>query len=113
MFLLRPFSIFYPRLRLRLSDFRSPASGCKMTCMKNFFLVFLFPSLLTAQNMELTRHLGETVLCGDIALSPDGANVAWVQSIAATQTNRTFIRTTYGGAVAALRVNLGTSGERT
>ena len=31
--------------------------------------------------MQLTEQLGKTVLYSDIALSPDGKNVAWVQSI--------------------------------
>ena len=38
--------------------------------------------------MQLTEQLGKTVLYGDIALSPDGAHVAWVQSTAATTTKR-------------------------
>src|SRR5205814_564350 len=83
-----------------------------MTRMKHFFLAFLFPALLTAQNMELTQRLGETILCGDIALSPDGNNVAWVESTATTKSKRTFVRSTYGDTVAALRVNIGPSGER-
>jgi len=40
--------------------------------MKHFLLAFLFPALLTAQNMQLTEQLGKTVLYDDIALSPDG-----------------------------------------
>ena len=80
--------------------------------MKHFFLAFLFPALLTAQNMELTQRLGETILCGDIALSPDGAHVAWVQSTAASKTKRTSILATYGDMGAALVINVGPSGER-
>src|SRR5947207_13386741 len=53
--------------------------------MKHFFLASLFPALLTAQSMQLTEQLGKTVLYGDIAVSPDGAHVAWVQSTAATE----------------------------
>ncbi len=52
--------------------------------MKHFLLVCLFPAMLTAQSMELTQQLGKTLLYGDVALSPDGAHVAWVQSTAAT-----------------------------
>ena len=44
--------------------------------MKLFFLACLFPALLTAQSMQLTEQLGKTILYGDIALSPDGKNVA-------------------------------------
>src|SRR5438128_7558777 len=81
--------------------------------MKHFFLASLFPALLTAQNMEqLTEQLGKTVLYGDVALSPDGAHVAWVQSTAATTSKQTYIRGTSGSASAAM-VNIATTGERT
>ena len=53
--------------------------------MKHFLLACFIPMTLTAQNMQqLTEQLGKTVLCGDVALSPDGANLAWVQSTVAT-----------------------------
>src|SRR5436189_1450087 len=79
--------------------------------MKHFLLACLFPALLTAQNMHLTEQLGKTVLYDDIALSPDGAHVAWVQSTAATTSKQTHIRGTSGNAAAA-PVNLATTGER-
>jgi dipeptidyl aminopeptidase/acylaminoacyl peptidase len=79
--------------------------------MKHFFLACLFPALLTAQNMQLTERLGKTVLYGDIALSPDGKNVAWVQSTAATTAKQTFIRATSENSPATM-VNLATTGER-
>src|SRR5712692_7186664 len=79
--------------------------------MKHFFLACLFPTLLTAQNMQLTERLGKTVLYDDIALSPDGTHVAWVQSTAATTSKQTHIRGTSGNA-AAVPVNLATTGER-
>ena len=59
--------------------------------MKLFFLVGLVPSLLTAQTVHLTEELGKTVLYGDIALSPDGKHVAWVQSTAATTSKQTYV----------------------
>src|SRR2546429_5238563 len=80
--------------------------------MKHFLLACLFPTLLTAQNMELTEQLGKTVLYSDVALSPDGKNVAWVQSTAATTAKQTYVRGTSGNSPATL-VNLGTTGERT
>ncbi len=80
--------------------------------MKHFFLACLFPTLLTAQNMQLTEQLGKTVLYDDVALSPDGAHVAWVQSTAATTSKQTFVRGTTAGAPATM-VNIGTTGERT
>ena len=80
--------------------------------MKYFFLACLFPMALTAQNMQLTERLGKTVLYDDIALSPDGTHVAWVQSTAATGLKQTYIRETSGSAPAAM-VNIATTGERT
>jgi dipeptidyl aminopeptidase/acylaminoacyl peptidase len=80
--------------------------------MKHFFLVCLLPTLLTAENMQLTDQLGKTVLCDDIALSPDGTHVAWVQSTALTTLKQTCIRETSGSASAAI-VNIATTGERT
>src|SRR6059058_5003754 len=79
--------------------------------MKHFLLACLFPTLLTAQNMQLTEQLGKTVLYGDIALSPDGKNVAWVQSTAATTANQTYIRGTAGDA-SATTIDVGANGER-
>src|SRR6266550_2375091 len=79
--------------------------------MKHFLLACLFPALLTAQNMQLTEQLGKTVLYDDIALSPDGADVAWVQSTAATTSKQTHIRGTTG-SVPAVPVDLATTGER-
>src|SRR5437870_9196841 len=68
---------------------------------------------LTAQTMQqLTEQLGKTVLYGDVALSPDGTHVAWVQSIAATTSKQTYIRETSGNAPAKL-VKRPMTGERT
>src|SRR2546421_10514383 len=79
--------------------------------MKYFFLACLFPTLLTAETMSIIDELGKTVLYGDIAISPDGKNVAWVQSTAATTTKQTYIRATSGDASAAM-VQLEGTGER-
>src|SRR6266436_744652 len=79
--------------------------------MKYFLLAYLFPTLLTAQNMQLTEQLGKTVLYDDIALSPDGAHVAWVQATAATTSKQTYIRGTSGNAATG-PVNLATTGKR-
>jgi acylaminoacyl-peptidase len=80
--------------------------------MKHFFLACLFPTLLTAENMQLTDQLGKTVLSDDIALSPDGTHVAWMQSTASTISKQTYIRETSGSASAAM-VNIAITGERT
>jgi dipeptidyl aminopeptidase/acylaminoacyl peptidase len=79
--------------------------------MKRLLVLFLFPTLLAAQNMELTQQLGKTVLFGDIAISPDGTRAAWVQSTAATTPKQTYVRATAGNGP-AVAVNLGAD-ERT
>src|SRR6476660_3305649 len=81
--------------------------------MKHFLLACFIPMTLTAQNMqELTEQLGKTVLYGDVALSPDGARLAWVQSTAATTSKQTYIRETSGNAPAIL-VTLPVTRDRT
>jgi len=81
--------------------------------MKHVLLALLFPMTLTAQTMrQLTEQLGKTVLYGDIALSPDGAHVAWVQSTAATTSKQTYISGTSGNARAVM-VKIPTTVERT
>src|SRR5947208_3316149 len=68
---------------------------------------------LTAQTMQqLTEQLGKTVLYGDIALSSDGKQVAWVQSTAASTPKQTFVRETSGN-VPAILIKIPISGERT
>src|SRR6266446_4196510 len=81
--------------------------------MKHFLLACFIPMTLAAQNMQqLTEQLGKTVLYGDIALSPDGTHVAWVQSTAATTSKQTYVGDTSGSAPAAM-VNIAITGERT
>ncbi len=94
------------------SDLADGSGVCQDQKMKHFFLACLFPALLTAQNMQLTEQLGKTVLFDDIALSPNGKHVAWVQSTASTTSKQTYIRETSGSALAAM-VNIATTGERT
>ena len=59
--------------------------------MKQFFLLCFFPMLLHAQTAPLVEQLGKTVLYGDVAISPDSAHVAWVQSTAATTNKQTYV----------------------
>src|SRR6266404_371193 len=82
--------------------------------MKHFLLACLFPIALTAQTVQLTEQLGRTVLYDDIALSPDGAHVAWVQSTAAAAATpkNTYIVATSGNASPAAMVRIGNTGER-
>ena len=61
---------------------------------------------------QLTEQLGKTVLYGDVALSPDGAHVAWVQSTAASTSKQTYVRATSENASAAL-IEIPIGSERT
>ena len=83
--------------------------------MKHVLLALLFPTMLTAQTTQQLRmlsELGKTVLYGDVALSPDGAHVAWVQSTAASTSKQTYIRETSKDAPATL-VKIPITRERT
>src|SRR5436305_12000937 len=80
--------------------------------MKYFFLACLFPTLLTAETMSIIDQLGKTVLYNDVAISPDGKNVAWVQSTVATTIKETYLRAVEGDA-AAIKIDIGAAGERT
>jgi dipeptidyl aminopeptidase/acylaminoacyl peptidase len=69
--------------------------------MKHFLVAFLLPMTLAAQDMQqLIEHLGRTVLYGDVAISPDGKYVAWVQSTAAATSKQTYIGESSGNAPA-------------
>src|SRR5213078_1835962 len=48
---------------------------------------------------------------GDIALSPDGQRVAWVQSTVATSSKQTFVRAV-SGTGSAMKIDIGNGGER-
>src|SRR5213595_2936864 len=81
--------------------------------MKHFLLACLFPMALTAQSMQhLTEQLGKTILYSDVALSPDGVRVAWVQSTAASTSKQTYVRATSESASAAL-IEIPIGSERT
>jgi dipeptidyl aminopeptidase/acylaminoacyl peptidase len=71
----------------------------------------MFPTLLTAETMSIIDELGKTVLYGDVAISPDGKNIAWVQSTAATTTKETYVRAV-GGDAAAIKIDIGAAGDR-
>jgi dipeptidyl aminopeptidase/acylaminoacyl peptidase len=79
--------------------------------MKLFLLACSFPALLTAQTMQITEQLGKTVLYGDIALSPNGEKVAWVQSTAATTLKQVYVSAAQTGATPKL-IDLGAGGDR-
>src|SRR5216117_789876 len=71
--------------------------------MKHFLLACLFPMALTAQSMQhVSEQLGKTILYSDVALSPYGAHVAWVQSTAAATSTQTYISATSGNARAVM-----------
>src|SRR5438034_7515380 len=81
--------------------------------MKHVLLALLFPMALTAQTVQqLTEQLGKTVLYSDVAVSPDGAHVAWVQSTAASTSKQTYVRETSGNTAATV-VRVPITGDRT
>jgi Tol biopolymer transport system component len=81
--------------------------------IKHLLCGLLCPTLLFAQNMELTRQLRKTVLYGDIALSSDAKHAAWVQSTAATRKPSQLYLADVTSNVAAKRFSLpGENAER-
>jgi len=69
--------------------------------MKHFLVASLLPMTLAAQNLQqLTEQLGKTVLYGDLAPSPDGTHLSWVQSTAATTSKQTYVREISGNTPA-------------
>src|SRR5437016_14149159 len=98
-------------LTIAIFQLPAPSSDLLSPHMKHFLLACLFPALLTAQTMQLTEQLGKTVLYSDVALSPDGKNVAWVQSTAANTAKQTYVRAASGDASATM-VDVGADGER-
>ena len=81
--------------------------------MKHVLLALLFSMALTAQTVQqLTEQLGKTVLYSDVAVSPDGAHVAWVQSTAASTSKQTYVRETSGNTAATV-VRVPITGDRT
>src|SRR5881392_3491979 len=106
-----PITIHHPGFRA------CRASGlCQDHNMKQFLLgcllcALIIPTLSIAQTAQLTEQLGKTVLYGDLALSPDGSHVTWVQSTAATTSKRAYIQATLGNSPAT-SVNLEAAGER-
>src|SRR5881398_3462431 len=106
-----PITIHHPGFRA------CRASGlCQDHNMKQFLLgcllcALIIPTLSIAQTAQLTEQLGKTVLYGDLALSPDGSHVTWVQSTAATTSKRTYIQPTSGNSSSTL-VNLEAAAER-
>ena len=59
--------------------------------------------IATTESVELTKQLGKTVLYGDIALSPDGAHLAWTQSTAANpKPKQTYVCATSGKSTGTL-----------
>src|SRR4030095_11768519 len=81
--------------------------------MKHFLLICFLPMTLAAQSMQqLTEQLGKTVLYGDVAVSPDGKRVAWVQSTAASTSKQIYVRQISGNTAARV-VDISSTGERT
>src|SRR5215475_13420793 len=102
------------RSRYALCFLVAASCVCQDHQMKHFLVAFLLPMTLAAQDMQqLTEQLGKTVLYGDITLSPDGTQLAWVQSTAASTTKETYICEIFRNEPAKL-INLPITGsERT
>src|SRR5438067_12885666 len=86
-----------------LCPLAAPSDFCQDAYMKQFCLGYFLSALLTptlsmAQTAQLTEQLGKTVLYGDLALSPDGSHVSWVQSTAATTSKQTHIQAMSGNS---------------
>src|ERR1041384_5059524 len=84
---------------------------CQHLMMKSFVLMCLLPTVAAAQSAQLTEQLGKTVLYGGVAISPDGNQVAWVQSTAASTVKETHVMATSGNATPS-RVSLPGTGDR-
>jgi acylaminoacyl-peptidase len=82
----------------------------KQFLLGTFLSALIIPTLSLAQTKQLTEQLGKTVLYGDVALSPDGSHVAWVQSTAATTAKQIYVRSTSGDAP-AIPIDLKSSGS--
>ena len=61
--------------------------------------------------MDLTEQLGKTVLYGDVALSRDGNQIAWVQSTAASTSKQTQISKTSADS-SPIKIEIGKSDNR-
>jgi dipeptidyl aminopeptidase/acylaminoacyl peptidase len=65
-----------------------------------------------AQTARLTEQLGRTVVYNEIALSPDGAYVAWAQTTASAPVSATTYITSTSAGSQPRAVDTATSGER-
>jgi dipeptidyl aminopeptidase/acylaminoacyl peptidase len=88
------------------------AAFVSIPLMKSFLLMCILPTVVAAQSARLTEQLGKTILYGDVAISPDGNRVAWVQSTAATVAKEVYVMPAAGN-VAATKIKLPGTGERT
>jgi dipeptidyl aminopeptidase/acylaminoacyl peptidase len=80
---------------------------------KHLLFACLFPAVLCAESTELTQQLGKTVLYGDIAVSSDGAHLAWVQSTAAAaKPKQTYVCASSADAAPRLVGIPGSGGDR-
>src|SRR5713226_9248586 len=61
-----------------------------MTSMRSL-LLFALPALVFAQTARITAELGKTTVYGGLALSPDGKNLAWTQTLASQEQPRLWI----------------------
>jgi Tol biopolymer transport system component len=74
-------------------------------------LSLLLPVFAMGQTAQLTERLGRTVLYEDVAISPDGTRLAWVQTTAAASFKATHVSGTSKGSQSQ-EIGLKTKGER-
>src|SRR6266567_6982912 len=72
-----------------------------MTSMRTL-LLFALPAFAFAQTARITAELGKTTVYGGLALSPDGKNLAWTQTLASQEQPKLWIGAV-DGAFADLR----------
>ncbi len=65
-------------------------------------LLFALPAFAFAQTARITAELGKTTVYGGLALSPDGKNLAWTQTLASQEQPKLWIGAV-DGAFADLR----------
>src|SRR2546423_2039592 len=61
-----------------------------MTSMRSLIL-FALPAFAFAQTARVSAEIGKTTVYGGLALSPDGKNLAWTQTLASQEQPKLWI----------------------
>src|SRR5205823_2832102 len=67
-----------------------PTLSGTMTSMR-FLILFALPVFAFTQTAHITAEIGKTTVYGGLALSPDGKNLAWTQTLASQEQPRLWI----------------------